>query len=138
MSKDARILVAQEKSCIDIFVSALSSNYEIMPAVTLEEAERLSIEDGIDLFVIGIHFDDSRAIELCRFIRNDRKHSQTPVILVRYQPSDSALFLRQSIEVIAKVIGVKSYIEADYSPDDDDRPFFERVVGAIEEALPVG
>lgn len=133
MSKQTRILIAQEKNCIDVLLDALAG-YELITATHLQEAERLLIENGIDMFVIGIHFDDSRAMELVKFIRDDEKHKKTPIVMVRFWPSEHAQILRQTIEVMKTVRAVSAYIEAD--ADTGNRPFMERVREAVERHLP--
>ena len=118
---------------MDVLEHALVG-YELLKATMLQEAERLAIENGIDLFVVGIHFDDSRAMELVKFIRDDGKHKRTPIIVVRYWPSQHEAILRQTIEVMITVGAVSAYIEAD---SENDASFAERVREAVERKIPV-
>lgn len=116
---------------MDVLESALAG-YDLYTATSLQQAQRLIWEDGIDIFVIGIHFDESRAMELVKLIREEPKHRKTPIIVVRFWPSDNAKILRQTIEVMKSVRAVSDYIEA----DSEERPFVERVREAVEKHLP--
>lgn len=130
--KKARILVAQERSCIHVLEDALAG-YELLLTTKLQEAERLLIENGIDLIVVGIHFDDSRAMELVKTARDSSSHKKTPIIVVRYWPSEHAQILRQTMEIMKSVRAVSAYIEA----DAEERPFMERVREAVDHTLPI-
>jgi PleD family two-component response regulator len=130
--KRTRILVAQEKSCIHVLEDALAG-YDVVPTTTLQEAERMLIENGIDLIVIGIHFDDSRAMELVKYVRDSSSHKKTPIIVVRYWPSDHAKILRQTMDIMKSVHAISAYIEA----DADEKPFIERVRSTVDQTLPV-
>jgi hypothetical protein len=90
--------------------SALAE-YEIYDATTLEQAERLVVEDGISLFVVGIHFDDSRAGELIKFIRKDAKHKTTPILVLRTAASQVADYLRSTMDVMKSVQTISEYLE---------------------------
>jgi hypothetical protein len=73
-------------------------------------------------------------MELVRTIGKDKKHKKTPVIIVRYWPSDHAELLRHTLDGLKKIKAVNAYIEAN---SDDVRPFGERVREAVEKQLPV-
>ncbi|MBA4027129.1 MAG: hypothetical protein C0473_02705 [Cyanobacteria bacterium DS3.002] len=131
MFKPARILIAQEKTCIDVLVNALAG-YDLITTSRLVEAERMVVEGGIDLFVVGVHFEDSRGLELVEFIRKDVAHA--PIIVVRYKSSEIADLLRQTIEAVRRVKAINAYVEAD-SNFGDGRSFGQRVREAVEQSL---
>jgi DNA-binding response OmpR family regulator len=128
----ARIVVAEEPHTIPAVLEALQG-YELLTASTLMEAERLLLEDGIDLFVIGIHFNDSHAMELIKLIRsNKNNHAKTPIVVARFAPSEHAKILRETIEVMKVVHAVSDYIEKDGQPET----FGARLREAVERFLP--
>lgn len=131
-----RILIAEEQKVIEETSKIFGDDYELVLATRLKEAKRLCVEDGIDLFIIGIHFDDSRALELVKFIGLGEKHSKAPVIIVRKSPSNHDRLLRQTIDHMIKVGAVRQYIEA---PEDNNEncvdEFARNLRGAVERSL---
>ena len=71
----ARILIADLPSALPAIRQALSG-YELVEVTTFELANRMLMEDGFKLVVVGIHFDDSRAIELINILRQDENHKK--------------------------------------------------------------
>ena len=132
MAKPAKLLVAQTADNIDDLVDALSG-YEIIKTTNLHQAERMLTETTIDLFVIGIHFDDSQALQLLQFIRDSDKHKKVPVVMVRYRASEVSEILRQTMSVMKTLRAISTYIEIDV---DAELPFYERVRIAVETFLP--
>lgn len=127
-----RILIAQEARSLGMVADALRG-YELLTATTLQEAERLLLEDGIDLFVVGIHFDDSRGVELIKVIRKDSRHAKNPIVVARLIPSDHAQILRQTMDVMCAMQVVNAYIEEDGQPGVEHR-LREAVDKVVEEA----
>lgn len=107
-----RVLLAHEPDQVRFFLDALDG-LEVVPALRLQEAERLIVENGISLFVVGIHFDDSRAMQLITSIRTDENHKDTPILVVRLSPSEHEEMLRMSLDTLVKLNIVSEYIEMD-------------------------
>ena len=63
-----RVLVADTAEG-DRRIAAILSGYELRFVRTLEEARCALQDDGIDLVLIGVHFDDSRMFDLLRYVR---------------------------------------------------------------------
>jgi len=91
----ARILIAEDQKALPYVTQALAG-YELLIASSMKEAEQMTLADGIDLFVLGIHFEESRATELASTIRRSPKHEKTPIVLVRILPSTIEKFIRSS------------------------------------------
>jgi DNA-binding response OmpR family regulator len=113
--KLARILVA-EKSEKLLTVSAALAGYELLKAATLQQAKNLVLEDGIDLFVIGIHFDDSQAMELIKLIRGAPKYKSTPIVVLCLTASGMGSVLRQTMDVMKAIHTINDYLELDSEP----------------------
>jgi CheY-like chemotaxis protein len=111
----ARILVAATERVLPQ-VSAALVGHEVLETTTLQQAQRLILEDGIELCIIGIHFDDSRAVELVKFIRLDPSHRNTPIIITRLTPSDMSNFIRQTMDGMKKLLTISDYLELEGDP----------------------
>ncbi len=82
----------------------------------IEHAEQVLLADSepIDLFVIGILFDDSRAMELIRLIRLDINSHATPILMVRLMPSQHEEMLQNVMQTTIALGTVSNYLEADH------------------------
>jgi len=109
-----KILIADDSAAIPMLANALAG-YDLLTASKLLEAERLLLEDGIAIFVIGIHFDDSHAMELVNFIRNNPKHGQTPIVMVRLLAARNAKMLRNTLDAMKSTQGINEYLEFEAS-----------------------
>lgn len=114
--KPARILIAEEDSMMPLVAEALGG-YELIEVYTYEQAVRMILEDGIDFVVIGVHFDDSRAIELITFIRTNKSHHTIPIIVQRLSHTEFAGLLRTSLAAMKSLRLINDYLELDYDRD---------------------
>jgi DNA-binding NtrC family response regulator len=108
----ARILIADDRRVLPVLEAAFCG-YELIMVTRLAEAERLVLEDGIDMFIIGVHFDDSRATELVKFIRSQSAHAETPIMIVKLLPSGLPHLVRRSMEMMKLVKSISEYLELD-------------------------
>jgi len=111
-----RILLAQEKAVIVKTCDALYG-YHVIPVDTIIQAHRQILKPGLDLFVIGIHFDDSNGLELVKSIRESEHYSKTPIIIIRMLPSSLAKTLRRSVNAVRKFFEIAAYLELEASSD---------------------
>ncbi len=112
---------------------AALAGHELLETTTLQQSERLVIEDIIDLFVIGIHFDDSRTMELVKLIRLDPKHKETPILITRLTPSSMAEFIQQTMETMKSLRVVTDYLELEDDPMAD-----VKIRDTVSRLLPAG
>src|ERR1700679_2832024 len=128
--KPARILVAVNWAvCAE--VTAALAGYEISDAITIEQAERHLAEEGIDLFVIGMHFDESRATEFVKTIRGDAGYAKAPIIVLRLLPTGRAKLWRQTFDAMKKMHTISDYLEL-----QDDIQSAQKIRKAVEKCLP--
>jgi CheY-like chemotaxis protein len=113
--KLARILVAERSEKL-LTVSAALAGYELLKVATLQQAQNLVLEEGIDLFLIGIHFDDSQAMELIRLIRSAPKHKSTPIVVMCLTASGMGSVLRQTMDVMKAIHTINDYLELESEP----------------------
>jgi response regulator RpfG family c-di-GMP phosphodiesterase len=126
----ARILIAEDQKALPYVTQALAG-YDLLIASSIKEAERMTLEDGIDLFVLGIHFEDSRATELANIIRRSAVHANTPIILVRILPSTIAKFIRSSTNALKTSGIITDFLE--FQKTDEIAPVLKK---AVEIYLP--
>ena len=110
---------------------SLLAEFDLVMVSTREEAERMIIEDGIDLFVIGVHFDESRAIEMIGTIRNSKNHRKTPIIVIRLLATALAESLLATATNLIKVGAISDYVEMEGKADGE-----ERLLQSIKSHLP--
>jgi response regulator RpfG family c-di-GMP phosphodiesterase len=115
-----RILIAEEDPMMPLVVAALQG-YELIEAYTFEQAVRMILEDGIDVVVIGIHFDDSRAMELITYIRTNKEHHKIPIVVHRLCHSEYAGLLRTSLLAMKSLRFVNEYLELENDPHAKSR-----------------
>ena len=63
--------------------SALAADALIVPAQSLDEAERQLQEAPPDAVVVAYHFDELRPFRLIRHVREQRECADLPILLVR-------------------------------------------------------
>ncbi len=110
-------MIAQNSNSMEATVHALIG-YELILVTNLQTAKQHVLED-LDLFVIGIHFDESRAIDLVTSIRHKGKHKMTPIILIRFMPTTLGDSLKSIASALIKVGNINEYLELEDDPDAD-------------------
>lgn len=83
---NSKVLIAEDTAVIGAIEVALVG-CELSIAKDLSSARQHIEDDVFALFVIGAHFDESRAIELAQSISDHAKHKGKPIILVRLLPT---------------------------------------------------
>jgi len=98
------------------------ADFDFRSSSTLDDALRLLDSPmSFDLIIIGVHFDDSRAVDLLREIRSRPRYELTPVLFIRTQPSSISQILEQSILSLKDAYRVNGFIETDLLDEDDCR-----------------
>lgn len=133
MAESAHILIADNRDGRKFLTEALQG-YELFTAGTLKEAVRLLMEDGFDLIICNIHFDDSHMIDLFYQMQKDPRHKKTSFIAFRDSHSNNKEMLRQSVATMQKTFGIGPYIELDAYAQSPNPAAAARA--AIEECLP--
>ncbi len=131
-----RVLLAHDPEKIGFLVEALRG-MEVMQAGTAQEAERLIVEDGIDLFILGIHFDDSRALQVITTIRLNEKHKKTPILVVRLSPSEHTEMLRMTLDTLIKLNVITDFIEFEKHGKNQKHLFRKLVDKLLAAPVPV-
>lgn len=101
---------------------AILADFDFRSASTIEDALRI-LDSPMDfnLIILGVHFDDSRAVDLLREIRLRTRYEKTPVLFIRTQQSSISQILEQSILSLKDAYRVNGLIETDLLDEDDCR-----------------
>jgi response regulator of citrate/malate metabolism len=105
-----RILIAEEASVLKTVSDGLS-DFDLLTTTKFSEAKEMIAGDGIGLFIIGVHFDESNATNLIGHIRRDKKHADVPILVVRLLGSKHEKTLRTTISSLVKVGTINQYLE---------------------------
>jgi CheY-like chemotaxis protein len=114
--KDSRILIAENHELMPLVASALA-NYQVIQATSVLDAMDLIAKGNIDLFVISLHFDDSRSLELFAYVRSIEKCRGTPIILLRTQLILLEELLRQTANTLKRTNLISEYLECDHTSE---------------------
>ncbi|MDR3615311.1 MAG: hypothetical protein P4L53_17260 [Candidatus Obscuribacterales bacterium] len=127
--RKARLLLAMNRPYLPRVEAALA-DYEVLSATTLSQAEKLIFQDGIDMCIVSVHFDDSRAVDLIRLIRESKNHRHTPICVLRLMSTKNAAYLKHTMETMQLTQEVGEYLEV-----DDDPRFAEKIKSAVQQQL---
>ena len=75
------------------------------------EAVRELRRDGYQVVVIGLHFDESRMLELLQYVRSLSKYDDTPVLCVQGLEQALSEAIRKNIDVAVKALGGKAFLD---------------------------
>lgn len=126
----AKILIAQDPRALAKTERAFSG-CDILTAFDVKAAEYWMQRHNIDVFVIGVHFDDSRGVELASIIRAHEKYKDSPIIMVRILPSNNIPLLRTTFDTLINSGIINSYV--DFDETDEDAP--EKIREAADHQL---
>lgn len=132
-SASGKIFIALRPEPLPMVQQALEG-YDLVVAQDFDHAQKLITDDDeFDLFVIGILFDDSKAMELIKIIRLDPTKHNIPILVTRFMPSQYEDMLRRVLDTMKALNTVSDYLESDLSVPE----LKERVRHTVEKYLPV-
>jgi len=102
-------------------------DYVLEIATTLAIAQRKLAGINIDLFIIGVHFDDSHVIDLIHSVRHNEAYKRTPIVVVRTNASTYAAMIRQTMVALKNNQQIEEYLELENEPNTS-KIIRERVV----------
>jgi len=91
-----RVIAADTRGGISTLAKILGGYVQLIPAVSLEQALK-KIEDGADLVVCGIHFDQSRMFGFLGMAKARPASRAVPFVCYRDMPSDLSATLIQEL-----------------------------------------
>jgi len=107
----AKIFVAVKSEPLATVVEALHG-YELCIADNVQHGMRLLNEQhGIDIFIIGILFDDSKAMDLIKRVSSRETAAKRPILVVRLMSSQHEEVLKSTMKTMIELKIVKEYLE---------------------------
>lgn len=106
-----KLLVASTPDGQYIAQHALSENYDLQFASTLREAEQLLSaykKQEISMILAGVHFDESRMIELLQYVRTQDHLDNLPFLA--FQAVPSAISMESTVVDMAKMLGCCDFV----------------------------
>lgn len=127
----ARIFIAATADDVAAMERILGERHELCVVSTMSEAEKQLKEQGFDLIMIGVHFNESRMFELVRKLHEIPKNADKPVICVCTRDTRLTRTMHESIDVAAKALGAWMYLDQHEfnvvkDPDSEMRRIIER------------
>lgn len=125
MGNDERalILVADQPQNAQHIKRILSETDDLVLVHHMTAAVRLIENVDFDAIIAGIHFDDSRMIDLLRVVRKAARHVGKPFVAIRLEPTSLTPEMETKAKQMAAVLGASGYITIDdlageEQPDD--------------------
>ena len=107
----AKIFVAVKSEPLATVVEALHG-YELCIADNVQHGMRLLNEQhDIDIFIIGILFDDSKAMDLIKRVSSRETAAKRPILVVRLMSSQHEEVLKSTMKTMIELKIVKEYLE---------------------------
>lgn len=114
-----RILVANDLQGFKRLAEILKGE-DVRFVQTLSEARQIISTVRFDLVIAGVHFDDSRAVELLQIVRTNKKTEKTPFVFIRTRHSSMALEIEKTINTLQKALAHSGLIETEMLAEDDE------------------
>lgn len=105
-----RVLIAGTRQAIDVLSKVLGNDFELLSATSIAAAlERL--EEGVELVLCNVRFDDSRMFEFMHALHDGPARRDVPVICCRTQPDPLSPNVRRAIEQALEALGVTTFVD---------------------------
>ena len=127
-----KILIAQSPQALAKTEKAFSG-YDILTAFDIKAADYWIQRHQIDAFIIGVHFDESRGVELASLIRTSAKQQNKPIIMVRLLASENSHMFRTTFGALIETDIINAYL--DFDEDDDSAP--DKIRQCLDEQLQI-
>jgi len=109
MPSTAKVLVADVPE-MDEKLRECLPGHDLTFVRTLYEAMRALRDDGFQLVVIGLNFDESRMLELLQYVRSLPVYREVPVICVHGDHLNLSEVVMKNIDVAVKALGGVAFL----------------------------
>jgi response regulator RpfG family c-di-GMP phosphodiesterase len=89
----------------------LRHDFELVPCLTLEQAQHALRGGDIDLVIGGIHFDESRMFDLLRYAQADPTTRAIPFLCIKILDDQISPTLLQGVEIASRALGAREFID---------------------------
>ncbi len=110
MATATRVLVAASAE-MDGKISECLPGHDLTFVRTMSEAIRSLRQDGYQLVVIGLDFDESRMLELLQYVRGLPKYRDVPVVCVHGEQLNLSNAVLKNIDVAVKALGGLAFLD---------------------------
>lgn len=125
-----KILIAQSPRALAKTERSFTG-YEIFTAFDLKAADYWMQRHELDAFIIGVHFDDSRGVELASLIRANAKHKDRPIVIVRLLASENAQLFRTTLDALVQTGIINQYLEF----EETEAEIPEKIRAAVDQQI---
>lgn len=105
-----RVLVADLRSGVKTIRAVLGDSAKVSSAQRMDQAIA-ALEEGVELIVCGIHFDDSRMFDFLRIVKADPRDRSIPFVCFRDLESDLAPALLESLDISSRALGAECFLD---------------------------
>lgn len=127
------ILLADVPDGTDHLKRILSPTFDLVMVHSLTAATRLIANVDFDGIVAGIHFDDSRMMDLLRMVRAEPRYADKSFVIVRVLPTTLNSEVESNAKQMTTVLGAADYITVEdvAGTHDTDQAIAQRVAAAL-------
>lgn len=105
-----RVIVADMREGISTLTMILADSVQLIPATSLDQALK-RIDDGADLVLCGIHFDQSRMFDFLRMAKARPASREVPFLCYRDMRSDLSATLLESLDIACRALGAAEFLD---------------------------
>ena len=115
MASRARILVADVPG-MELPLRTELAAHDVVFVSSFDAAVQALSRETYELVVVGLHFDDSRMLNLVLAIRALAEYRDIPVVCVRGTPTRLSERARKGLEGTLRTLGCDAFIELELDP----------------------
>jgi len=130
----ARILLATTPDSAEPLLELLAG-HDVCQVQRLAEAERLILEDGFELVVCDVDFDDSQMFDLFKAVKQSKSHTALPFVGVRITSSQQHSILFSNLQNSARVLGMSDYVDLEQIGSEQNSSEQNMVFAAMRERV---
>lgn len=117
-------------------LAGLQTKYDVVPCLTLEEAQLVLLNEDIDLLMCGVYFDESRMFDLLRFAKAHPRTSAIPILCIKATPGMLGATFLQAADIATRALGAREFVDfAEWETHLDANAAFKRLLATIERLL---
>jgi PleD family two-component response regulator len=106
-----RVLIAGIAAAMRDLQAALTDDFKPIAAESYDDALRSLHETPPDLIVVAYHFDGVHPFRLIRYIRDDPRFDNVPIILVRVLPVGLGASDKGEMRKAYEALGVNEFVD---------------------------
>lgn len=110
MNATKKVLVAAAPESAQKVREALEGHFILKVTSSLQEARTL-LNEGPDLVLCGLHFDEGKMFDLLRYAKADPKTKSIPFLCVKSTEGVLSPTIFEGIEIASKALGADGFVE---------------------------